>query len=95
MIDGYMASKIAQMEHEERVRSIAPVYDYDVWLTQEAGNWQARRVGTLVAAIGAGLASIANLLKRKSEAALDSSQATAEPASVPGLTDGQMSANLP
>ncbi len=38
MID-VIESKIARREYEERVRSLARVEDYDVWLKSRAGNW--------------------------------------------------------
>ena len=61
MIDD-MASKIARMEHEERVRKLAPVYD-EAWLKVEAYNWQAWRMAKFYSSLASGLASLANRLK--------------------------------
>ena len=65
MID-YMASTIARLEHEERVRKLTPVYN-DEWLKVEAGNWQAWQVGDLFSSLVSGLASLADRLKRKAD----------------------------
>lgn len=66
MID-YTVSKIAQMEHEERIRSIAPVYDYDEWLTPDAGHWQAPRSATVFTALKTVLLGLAARFPRKPE----------------------------
>ena len=71
MID-YTASMIARLEHEERVRSLARIDDYDVWLTHKAGHWQAPQVGGLLSSLGKGLASLRDRLKHKRGVALDS-----------------------
>ena len=73
MIDGYMASKIARQEYEERVRSMSPVRDYDVHLTHTAGYWQAPRLESVLAAIATGVASLGSRFKHEAEAAADSS----------------------
>lgn len=65
MIDGVTASRIARMEHEELVRSLAPVYDYDEWLTHEAGEWQAQNRASVFAALGRGLTVLIARLQRK------------------------------
>ncbi len=54
-------SKIARREYEERVRSLARVEDYDVWLKSRAGNWIAREVGSLLSP----LAVLADKLRHK------------------------------
>jgi len=66
MID-YTASLIARMEHEERVRSMTPVYDYDEWLTDNAGHWQLPRFGSLWSALGKGIASLGVRLKNTAD----------------------------
>lgn len=65
MIDGISASRIARMEHEELVRSMAPVRDYDEWLTHEAGNWQAPRTTTVFAGLKTTMISLAARFQHK------------------------------
>ncbi len=84
MIDGIVASRIARMVHEERVRSLAPVRDYDEWLTHSAGHWQSVQVGDLLLSFAKGLSSIAGRLKPKRGAVPDSPLTAQEPGSVPG-----------
>jgi hypothetical protein len=84
MIDGYMASRIAKLEHEERVRSLAHIDDYDVWLTHVGGHWLSPQGGGLLSSLGKGLASLRNRLKPKWEAAPDSPLVGHEQSSVPG-----------
>jgi hypothetical protein len=84
MIDGYMASRIARMEHEERVRSLTRIDDYDVWLTHAAGSWQSPHVGGLLSSWVKGLASVARRLKSKREVALDEPLMGQERSAAPG-----------
>jgi len=84
MIDGYIASKIARMEHEERVRHLAPVRDYDEWLTLEAGNWQAPRTASVFAAVGRGLVSLGEWLQGKPESDVEVLPAVQEAGSLTG-----------
>jgi hypothetical protein len=83
MID-YTVSMIARMEHEERIRSLTPVHDYDVWLTHIAGHWQSQPLGGLLASLGKGLTILGARLKPKREAALDSSLVEQERGGMPG-----------
>ena len=83
MLD-YMESKSARREYEERVESLAPVKDYDAWLTHQAGNWQAPSAGMFISSLASGLASLGSRLKRKPETSPDSLPATPERSGVPG-----------
>src|SRR5258708_16705818 len=83
MLD-YMESKSARREYEERVEALAPVKDYDAWLTHQAGNWQAPSAGMFISSLASGLASLGNRLKRRPEASPDGLPATPERSAVPG-----------
>ena len=68
MTDGLIASRIARMEHEERVRAhlreeqllndILPD-EYDAWITLSAGNVPASPAWELLVSAGKGLVSLA------------------------------------
>ncbi len=62
MID-YVESRIARREHDERVRALARVDDYDVWLTSRAGNWLSQSAGSLFVSLGKSLAALAGRLR--------------------------------
>jgi hypothetical protein len=74
MIDGYLASKIARMEYEERVQALVREEkllndilpdDLDVWIAHRAGAWRFPKVGCLLSAFGSGLAAIGEKVKRE------------------------------
>jgi hypothetical protein len=57
MID-YTASMIARLEHEQRIQSLAPVYDYDLpAATREPGRL-SRLLGQCLYAMGRSVASL-------------------------------------
>jgi len=63
----YTASRLARQEHEERVRSMLPVDDYDVELKRSAGHWQAQPIGGLLLLIGQTVRSWSETLKPRQE----------------------------
>ena len=67
MIDPYIASIIARLEHEEKIHQLARVNDYDRWLIHEAGNWQFPPFGALLSSLRKGLAALVGRLKRRQE----------------------------
>ena len=79
----YTASRLARQEHEERVRSLARVYDYDEWLTDTAGYWQAPPLGSVLAAIATRVASLGNRFKNKQQAVVNSPLAGQEQSPAP------------
>ena len=73
------ASRIARMEHEERVRALAREEqflndilpdEFDAWMSHSAGNWQAPQLGDLVSSVSKSLGALRNRLKARQEAGL-------------------------
>jgi hypothetical protein len=83
---GYVESRIARQEHEERVRSLTRVDDYDVWLTRRAGNWLSQPVGGLLLSLGKSLSALAGKLKPSRAIVPDSSPAEKRQSRVSGFT---------
>ncbi len=92
MIDIYMACRIAQMEHEERVRALNRDLqllndilrdDCDVWVTCTAGHWQLPHIGDILSSVAKGLASLPERLTHKRAVVSDSLLATQERSSLP------------
>ena len=71
MID-YIASKTAYREYEERVRTIRPIDNEELWLTREAGQWQAPQIGSLLVSLRKGLATFAARLRTDQNTRQDS-----------------------
>jgi hypothetical protein len=70
MID-YTVSMIARMEHEQRIRSLAPVPEYGNSLKADQPRWVAIQAGRLLHALGSGLASIRERMKHQRSVGLD------------------------
>jgi len=83
MID-YTASTIARLEYEERVRSLAPVHDYDAWTAPTAEDRQALSVEALLSSLRQGLVQVSIILKLKPDVPQDSQLVAQEPSNVPG-----------
>ena len=79
----YIAFMSVRREHEEMIRSFAPAYDSDVWLTGEVGHAQSRQIGDLLPSLRKIFAFLYNRLKRRPQAALDNSLVGQEQSSVP------------
>ena len=80
MTDGLIASRIARMEHEERVRALLREEqllndilpdEYDAWITRTAGNVPAPAAWELLTSVGKTLAYLGRRLTRRSQAALN------------------------
>ncbi len=80
MIDGYMASKIARAEYEERVRSLMYdqqllgenlPHDYDRWVTRTAGAWHTQLIGSLLLSLRRGIAFLVAKFQHESEIPLE------------------------
>jgi hypothetical protein len=85
----YLESKIARQEYEERVRGLARIDDYDVWLTPRAGNWLSQQVGSLLLSLGKSLAALTGRREPRQGIAPDSAPAGQRRSRVPGFTQGQ------
>jgi hypothetical protein len=91
MIDGCTANRIARLEHEERVRSLARDEQLlgdlwsgaDVWITRTAGAWQSQYVGSLLLSLRKGLTRLGGRLKHERAVASDSPLVGKEPSGMP------------
>ena len=70
MID-YTAKKIAELEREIRVSSVAPILDYDGWIKDDQPGEVSRQAGKLLGALGNGVASLVKKMKHSQDIALE------------------------
>jgi hypothetical protein len=68
-----LVTMIARTEHEQRVRSMTPIQDFDQWIHDEPPPWIARKVGQLLCTVGALLASIGERMRNGRGIALEAS----------------------
>ena len=66
MID-YTANMIARLEHEQRIQSLAPVYDYDMPVSTHEPGRMSRLVGQCLYAVGNRVASIGERIGHRPE----------------------------
>jgi hypothetical protein len=59
----YSVHQIARLEHEERVRSLAPVSEFGRPMKASRPAWILRQVGRLLYALGSRLASLGERMK--------------------------------
>ncbi len=84
MMFGYTAAKIALMEHEERIRKMAPILDYDDRLKYTGPGWLPKHIGGLLRAAGNGLASLYRRAKHGRETVIEVPLTRQEQGEVPG-----------
>ena len=62
-MNGYLGVMIARDEYELRVRSMAPVHDFDGWIPDDPPPWVYRTIGQLLCKVAAGLNSIGERMR--------------------------------
>ena len=65
MINSYLITEVARLEHEERVRSLAPILDDGGPLTIHQPGWLSRQIRRLFQALASGLASLRRSVKEQ------------------------------
>jgi hypothetical protein len=69
----YTAQMIARIEHELRIRSLAPIPDDGYPLADEQPGWASRQAGRLLSALRIGLAVLGRPIKPEHDRPLDPS----------------------
>ena len=65
MINFYVITEVARLEHEERVRSMAPIPDFFEPMKADQPGWVSRRIVRLLHALASGLASLRRFAKEQ------------------------------
>ncbi len=71
MIDGYSAIRIARAEHDQMIRSLAPVSDDDSWTPARSQEWTPKYLEGLFRGVGNGLSGLRERLKHGRDTALE------------------------
>jgi hypothetical protein len=67
----YTRYMVARIEHEQRIRSLAPVPEYDDPVVTDQPRWVSKQAGRLLCALGNGLAAIGEKLYHERGTACD------------------------
>lgn len=65
MINFYLIAEVARLEHEERVRLMAPVPDFFEPMKADRPGWVSRQVVRSLHAVASGLASLRRFVKEQ------------------------------
>lgn len=65
MINLYLIAEVARLEHEERVRSLAPIPDFFDPMKADQPGWVSRQIVRSLHALGGGLASLRRFVKEQ------------------------------
>ncbi len=67
----YSVHMLARMEHEQMIRSLAPVPEYGEPVMADQPRWVSKQTGRLFHALESGLASIRERMKRGRDMSLE------------------------